>query len=111
MNKKFMDRIKELRTESGFTQEKLGNMLGITKTGISYWESGTSVPNDEMLIKISNLFKVSTDYLLGKSDVRNNDAVDMDSFQVAFYNETKEMSEEMKNQVLDYVRFLRNKGK
>ncbi len=92
MNKKFMDRIKELRTEFGFTQEKLGNMLGITKTGISYWESGTSVPNDEMLINISNIFHVSIDYLLGKSDIRNINNENED-YRIAFDDIGKDYAE------------------
>ena len=47
----FAQRVKQLRKQKHLTGEQLGNILGITKTGISYWENGKSVPDNEMLTK------------------------------------------------------------
>lgn len=68
---KFGDRLKELRTESGLTQEELANQLNLSKANVSKYESNSIEPNLDMLSLLSSLFEVSTDYLLGKSDLRN----------------------------------------
>ena len=65
----FALRVKQLRKNKHLTGEQLGNILGITKTGISYWENGRSVPDNEMLLKLADFFDVSIDYLLGKTDI------------------------------------------
>ena len=48
--------IAQLRKEHGFSQEKLGEMLGVTNKTISRWETGTYLPPAEMLVSMSNLF-------------------------------------------------------
>lgn len=65
----FAQRVKQLRKQKHLTGEQLGNILGITKTGISYWENGKSVPDNEMLLKLADFFDVSIDYLLGNTDI------------------------------------------
>ena len=72
-NKVFADRIRDLRLKKGMTQQKLGNVVGVTSTGISYWESGKAIPNFETLKKISNYFGVSIDYLSGKDNATDNE--------------------------------------
>ena len=59
--------IKELRKETGMTQEELGEKLGVIKQTVSSWEKGISEVNNDTLITLSRLFGVSTDYLLGLS--------------------------------------------
>ena len=66
-----MIRIKELRLEKGLSQEELGQFLNIQKSAISKYERGALEPNKTMLIKMSELFHCSVDYLLGLSDIRN----------------------------------------
>lgn len=62
-------RIKELRMAHGLTQVDLAEKLSVSKQTVSNWENNNIQPSVDMLIKISNYFGVSTDYLLG----RNND--------------------------------------
>ena len=61
--------LKELRLERKVTQEQLGNTLGVKKNTISQWESETNEPNSGMIIKLADYFDVSTDYLLGRTDI------------------------------------------
>lgn len=62
----FGKRIKILREKNNWTQEYLANKLNVSsKTVISNYETDYSEPNFDTLIKLSQLFKVSTDYLLG----------------------------------------------
>lgn len=57
--------IYELRMSFGWSQVKLAQKLGVTKQTISNWENDNIQPSIEMLIKLSKVFCVSTDYLLG----------------------------------------------
>lgn len=58
-------RLKELRKQKALTQEQLAKRLWVTKSLISAYESGLKFPSLDMLIKLSYIFGVSTDYLLG----------------------------------------------
>ena len=58
-------KITELRLSFGWTQVQLAQKLGITKQTISNWENDNIQPSIDMLVKLSKVFNVSTDYLLG----------------------------------------------
>lgn len=62
------NRIKELRASQKITQNDFASRLGVTKSAISSYENGSRLPSYDILIKISRIFKVSTDYLLGCVD-------------------------------------------
>lgn len=62
------NRIKELRVSQKITQNDFASRLGVTKSAISSYENGSRLPSYDILIKISRIFKVSTDYLLGCVD-------------------------------------------
>lgn len=67
------ERIKFLREEHKLTQADLAKKLGITRSGVNAWEMGISVPSTQYVVELANLFKVSTDYLLGmKSTISIN---------------------------------------
>lgn len=61
------DRIKELRLSNNMTQADLAKKLNITRSSVNAWEMGISIPSTAYIIELSQLFKVSTDYLLGLS--------------------------------------------
>jgi len=63
----FGSRLKLLRTNAGLTQAQLGNLVGVTKSVISYYELQERSPSPDVLIKLSQIFHVSTDELLGVS--------------------------------------------
>ena len=60
----FADKIIQLRKESNWSQEELASQLGVSRQSISKWESGSSLPDLDKIIKLSQIFDVSTDYLL-----------------------------------------------
>ena len=60
--------IKELRTEAGMTQEELGKLLNVQNAAVSKYESGKIPLTGETLLKLSKIFNVSTDYLLGAEE-------------------------------------------
>lgn len=68
----FGERIKQLRTERKWTQEYVCEKLNISSGALSRYETGMYEPKSLELIKdFANLFNVTTDYLLGKSDIKN----------------------------------------
>lgn len=62
------DRIKQLRISNNLTQADLAKKLNITRSSVNAWEMGISTPSTTYIIELSQLFKVSTDYLLGLSN-------------------------------------------
>lgn len=58
------EKIMNLRKKNGWSQEELAERLDISRQSVSKWESGESIPTLEKIIKISEIFEVSTDYLL-----------------------------------------------
>lgn len=61
-------RIKELRENAGLQQKELALELGIPSNTLSQYENGKREPNIEMLKKLADYFKVSTDFISGNSD-------------------------------------------
>lgn len=68
MRNKFFERLYELRVENNLTRAQLALKLNVSVRLISYWENGERECDFDMLIRISDLFSVSVDYLLGKKD-------------------------------------------
>ena len=64
----FDERLKLLRKKHGYTQVSLAETLGVSKGTVAMWETGKRTPDFETLIKLSDLFDVRTDYILGKSN-------------------------------------------
>lgn len=67
--------IKDLRRSFDMSQTELGRKVGVGKTTISNWETGYSSPDPDSLIKLSNIFNCSVDYLLGQADDKKNSAL------------------------------------
>lgn len=65
---KFTQRLKELRLENGMTQQQIASLLNIRQQSYTRYEYGTGEPSLQTLIKLAEIFAVSTDYLLGISD-------------------------------------------
>ena len=62
------EKIMSLRKQNGWSQEDLSEKLDVSRQSVSKWESGASIPDIEKIVKMSQIFSVSTDYLLKDSD-------------------------------------------
>lgn len=58
-------RIRELRIDAGISQQKLAEEIGVNRSAVSFWESGTNEPKATYIAKLAKFFGVSADYLLG----------------------------------------------
>lgn len=66
-----MNRIKKLREEFGYTQQDLANKLNGSKSVIGLYENEMRKPSLEILVKLSEIFDCSIDYILCKTDIKN----------------------------------------
>ena len=66
------DKLSKLRKENNYTQEQLADILGVSRQAISKWESDISYPETDKLIRMSELFNCSLDYLLKESEESDN---------------------------------------
>ncbi|HIR27390.1 MAG TPA: helix-turn-helix transcriptional regulator [Candidatus Choladousia intestinigallinarum] len=71
----FGEIVKKLRKSYGLSQVELAKHLNVTKQAVSNWENNNILPSIDMLIRISDFFSVSCDFLLEKDD-RNYIQVD-----------------------------------
>jgi len=78
----FGKKLKELRAQAGLTQAQLGNLIGVTKSVISFYELQERSPSPDILIKLSQVFHVSTDYLLGLEQRETLDITGLDQKDV-----------------------------
>lgn len=67
----FGKRIKRLREDKGVRQEDIGKMFNVSKSAVSQWENDIRTPDMDIIIKLADYFDVSTDYLLGRTDIPN----------------------------------------
>jgi len=58
------ERIQTLRKSKGMSQEQLADKIGVSRQAISKWESGQIAPEIDKVILMSDIFQVTTDYLL-----------------------------------------------
>lgn len=64
------ERIRDLREDSDLTQTQVAEYLGMSQTGYSKYETGeNSIPVD-VVVKLADFYKTTTDYLLGRTDKR-----------------------------------------
>ena len=100
-----MNRLKYLRTERGENLEKVAEYLNVSIQTISNYENEKRDMTPDTIIKLAEYFGVSTDYLLGKSDIRNPE-----EFKYA-YNRPKEADGLSDEEVNDALRLYKKMKK
>lgn len=68
----FKEIIKNLRKEYGISQDELGKRIGMARSSVANYENGQNFPSTDILLKLSEVFNCSTDYLLGNSTNKQN---------------------------------------
>lgn len=106
-------RLRNLREQSHMTQTDLADKLNLSKANISKYESNLVEPNLQTLSLISELFDVSVDYLLGKTDDPNaSDATtDDDDIKFALFKGSEGITDEMYEEVKRFAAFVREREK
>ena len=107
----FSQRLKKLRAEKGVVQKDVANYLNITTSAYGFYEQGKRVPDTEIMIKLSDYFNVSLDYLLGKTDIRNY--TDDPSITIALHSDTDydDLPDEAIKEINGFIDYIKQKYK
>lgn len=103
----FNENLRAAREAAGLSQKELAAKLYVSQQALAKWELGTSSPNPETTAEISKILNISADKLLGTE----NNAIDIDDFAYALYNETKELSDDQKSMVLSMAQSFKERLK
>ena len=91
-----LDRLLELRTKHGLTQEDLSELLGVARTTYAMYEQGKRQMDYGLLLKLCDYYKVSLDYLFG----RTNQPLHIESYspdEIEFVTKSLEVYKEVKS--------------
>lgn len=99
-----MNRLKLLREEKGLFQSDIAKILGISNAAVGFYETGKRDMGTETVVKLADFFNVSTDYLLGKSDIRNPEDKIKEEFEFAYHKEMEGLTDE---EIADALRFYK----
>lgn len=103
----------ELREKHGWSKSTVAKKLGLkAMSTYANWEYGLRKPDGEMIVKIAELYGVSTDYLLTGKDRggTDDDLADDPDLQIAF-KAASDFSEEARRQTIDFINYIREKEK
>lgn len=91
--------LKKLRQEAGLTQKQLAERLWLSKATVSYYEQSLRYPSPEVLIKLSDIFHVTTDYLLGIEDKKQTlDVTGLTDEDISFLEDTIKLLRKKNNE-------------
>lgn len=108
----FGERLKFLREKEKMYQSELADKLGLAPSTISMYERGDRDPDTTTLTKIAEIFNVTTDYLLGRTNIPNT----LDE-PIAIAASTKngidlsEVDDEDKEAIMRFIEMAKNKNK
>jgi len=88
----FAEKLSKLRMQKGYSQEALAEKLYVSRQAVSKWEVGSTLPETDKLIAISDFFNVSIDYLL-KDNVHLNNDEGLDRIVLKFLGAAQDMDE------------------
>ena len=105
----FQSRLKELRENQKISQQKLASSIGVSQGTVGNWESGIREPNFEKTKQLADFFKVTVDYLLGRTDKNTFLDQKLEGVNFALYKETQDLTDEDKKDVLNFIEFMKQK--
>lgn len=108
-----MNRLRFLRNEKGESLEKIAKYLNVTIQTISNYETEKRDMTPDTILKLAEYFNVSTDYLLGKSNIRNLKEIKNVKFANASGLDTKGLDEEDMKELqrqIDYIKKMKGKN-
>jgi transcriptional regulator with XRE-family HTH domain len=74
-------RLRKLRENAGFSQEQLGEKVGVTNSAISMYESDVRMPSPELICAFAKLYGVSTDYILNVDTFTNEELYEIEQLR------------------------------
>ncbi|MDM8206278.1 helix-turn-helix transcriptional regulator [Ligilactobacillus salivarius] len=78
--------IRDLRKLKKMSQSELAKVVGVSQTTVTAWETGKAEPSSSAISSLADYFNVTTDYLLGRPEKKDNDNVDYVALDKALDN-------------------------
>ena len=108
-------RLKEARKSAGLTQKEVAAVVGVNQNTYSYWENGKTKIDSESLAKLSELFGVTTDFLLGKAPCKTtvdsvNDKPAVRSDEEKLLGVYNSLDQESKTQLMSVAYLIMSKS-
>ncbi|CAI3698675.1 Transcriptional regulator with XRE-family HTH domain [Clostridium neonatale] len=106
-----MNRLKELRTDKNLSQAKLAELFNISQQAVSHYEKGSRDIDSALLKNLAKFFNVSTDYLLGISDIKNY--TDDSNITIALNSDTDydDLPDEAIKEINNFIDYVKEKYK
>lgn len=89
------ERIKQARLKKGYTQEQLGNIIGVSKVSVCCYENGSRTPTMAIFLKLSEALDITVDFMLGNDVTALNES--LEPYSVILSKEDIEILKELKN--------------
>ena len=106
-----MNRLKQLRVEADESQEYVGTLIGVSGQAVGQYELEKRDLSPDKILILAEHFNCSTDYLLGKSDIRNPE-VDKDKINIGLsIKDYNPPTEEQKKKIEEFARFVLQENK
>ena len=90
------EKLKNLRLKYGYSQKQVAEKVGVSPSIVSGYETGERTPSTEVLLSLSYLYNVSTDYLLGKQETIPNSTIDVTGLTDRQISAIRELIESLK---------------
>ena len=104
----FNEQLTKLRKRNNITQIELANLMNVKQYVISSWETGRSEPNISQIIKLSDIFKISTDYLLDRHIIITNSE---NEFNKVIENINKDIKDDFTKNLIEILEDIPNNKK
>lgn len=101
-------RLRKLRLAANKTQQQIAELLGITRAAYSHFENDRNEPDGETIVKLAEIFDVSTDYLLGRNQSETFTLPTTKAQTVAAHIDENVTDEQMED-ILNYIDFIKQK--
>ena len=100
------ERLKDLRKEAGYSQEQVAELLNVSRQAVSKWESAQGYPDIENIIKLAQMYEVSTDYLLLGEESPALTADEADISETGIPQSESQSKKEMSPETKKTIRFI-----
>lgn len=93
-------KLKELRTKAGYSQRQVAKHVGVSASLISSYETGERTPSTENLLALAYLYRCTTDYLLGRTAISQQNMINVEGLRPKQVQLLRELIETMRKDSL-----------
>jgi len=104
-----MNRLRACREKMDLSQKQVAIEVGVKPPTVSQWESGIKIPSRENIKKLSRLYGVTADYLMGISeDIEISNSFDLTAAEIQLVLQYRKLTKDNKSNILSNIQFLLN---